>query len=536
MSKEDQQYSIANQSSRIREYAQHLGFEVIKTYEDPGQSGVLLKHRKGLKELLKDVVTGVAQFKVILVYDVSRWGRFQNPDEAAHYEFICASSGIPLHYCAEQFVNDGTASSAVVKALKRSMAAEFSRELGDKVFRGKTRLAEMGFWMGGPAPYGYRRRIISADGTLRQVLEEGEEKSLKTDRVKLVLGPRREVNTVRLLFDMAAEGINCTHIARTLNRRNMSRDGKRWSSVTVLLSLTNPAYIGSNVWYRRTQRLRTPQKSVESQFWTEKPSAFPPIVDQDLFDAAQATIEKMRESHWSPEKVLAKIKRVLKRKGKLSEQIVLHSRGTPSPGTIRKYFGTFADLYKALNYQTEDHQAFRLVCARRSTNLRKRLAEQLKTLFPQNVEILLTWRGARPTLRVDNTVMVAIAFCHNYKSVRRLAKYRNSKRAVRTLPQYSFWEARPLSSECGYITLLCFVNKECDDILDFYVVDGINDQVSLRLRRNDRLLRRAIKLNGLQDFYDAVMSVWQQRLKKEPARQEACDQSARMSTRDIFMI
>src|SRR5579863_3319724 len=229
MSTEDQQYSIANQRSRIAEYAQQFGFKIIKTYEDHGKSGVLLKHRRGLKELLKDVVNGVAQFKVILVYDVSRWGRFQNPDEAAHYEFLCASSGIPLHYCAEQFVNDGTASSAVVKALKRSMAAEFSRELGEKVFRGKARLAEMGFWMGGPAPYGYRRRIVSSDGTFRQVLKKGEEKNLKTDRVKLVLGPRREVNTVRLLFEMAAEGINCTQIARTLNHRNIPGDGKRWS-------------------------------------------------------------------------------------------------------------------------------------------------------------------------------------------------------------------------------------------------------------------------------------------------------------------
>lgn len=100
------------------------------------------------------MVSGTAAFKAILVYDVSRWGRFQNPDEAAHYEFLCARSEMPLHYCAEQFSNDGTASSAIVKALKRSMAAEFSRELGKKVLLGKTRLARMGFWMGGPPGYG----------------------------------------------------------------------------------------------------------------------------------------------------------------------------------------------------------------------------------------------------------------------------------------------------------------------------------------------------------------------------------------------
>jgi DNA invertase Pin-like site-specific DNA recombinase len=110
MSTEDQQYSIANQRSQIQEYAQQHGFEIVRTYEDPGKTGVIIKKRKGLSALLKEVVNGEAQFKAILVYDVSRWGRFQNPDEAAHYEFLCASSGIPLHYCAEQFTNDGTAS------------------------------------------------------------------------------------------------------------------------------------------------------------------------------------------------------------------------------------------------------------------------------------------------------------------------------------------------------------------------------------------------------------------------------------------
>ena len=118
MSTDDQQYSLANQRIRISEYAQKQGFNIIKTYEDPGRSGVIIKHRKGLSALLSDVVSGEAKFRAVLVYDVSRWGRFQNPDEAAHYEFLCASAGIPLHYCAEQFNNDGTASSAILKALK----------------------------------------------------------------------------------------------------------------------------------------------------------------------------------------------------------------------------------------------------------------------------------------------------------------------------------------------------------------------------------------------------------------------------------
>jgi hypothetical protein len=35
------------------------------------------------------------------------------------------------------------------------MAAEFSRELREKVVHGKNQSAQMGFWMGGPADYGY---------------------------------------------------------------------------------------------------------------------------------------------------------------------------------------------------------------------------------------------------------------------------------------------------------------------------------------------------------------------------------------------
>lgn len=195
MSDENQQYSPDNQKDAIQQYAAQHGFRIVKTYADLGKSGVIAKNRIGLSELLKDVVSGEADYKAILVYDVSRWGRYPNSDEAAHYEYICSSSGIPLHYCAEPFANDGTATSFLWKSLKRSMAAEFSRELGDKVFRGKTRIVQLGYWVGGPPGYGYRRLMISAAGKKKQVLRPREQKSLTTDRVKLIRGSRRYYNS-----------------------------------------------------------------------------------------------------------------------------------------------------------------------------------------------------------------------------------------------------------------------------------------------------------------------------------------------------
>jgi DNA invertase Pin-like site-specific DNA recombinase len=508
MSTEDQQYSIVNQRLRIREYAENHGFEITKTYEDPGKSGVIIKHRKGLSALLKDVVGGEAEFKAILVYDVSRWGRFQNPDEAAHYEFLCANSGIPLHYCAEQFSNDGTASSSIVKALKRSMAAEFSRELGEKVFRGKTQLAQMGFWMGGPPGYGYRRRMVSTDGTVKQILKAGQQKSLKTDRITLVLGPRKEVEGVRMIFSMAAEGRNCTDIVRALNRKGILINGKQWNDVTVLNILTNPKYTGSNVWYRHTQRLQAPLTHVDPQFWIGKPHTFPPIVSQQIFERAQATIKQMRDAHWSAERVLKRVGGLLKAKGRLSERLLLEARGAPSSGTIRNYFGTYRHLYEILDYTPEYSHICRLEQAQRSANLRKALAETLVKLFPDNIQIFLSRRGARSVLRINDTFMVSILFCRHEKPLRKTPKRRARDARGRPSLKGPCWGATPAPAEREHITLICLLSKRFDRILDFYVVNKIGDRAYIRLRKNGEFLRDAIKLDSLRGFYSTVARVW----------------------------
>ena len=162
MSTEHQQYSVENQSTAIQKYAESHSFEVVRTYSDTAKSGLVLRRRTGLQQLLKDVVSGAAPYRVILVYDVSRWGRFQDTDESAHYEFLCKSAGVPVHYCAETFANDCTLPSLIMKALKRTMAGEYSRDLGVRVFAGMKRLTLLGFKAGGVAGYGLRRMLVSA--------------------------------------------------------------------------------------------------------------------------------------------------------------------------------------------------------------------------------------------------------------------------------------------------------------------------------------------------------------------------------------
>ena len=145
MSTEHQKYSTENQADAIRQYAEHRGFTIIRTYADEGKSGLKIDGRDALKRLIADVERGTADFKAVLVYDVSRWGRFQDADESAYYEYICRRAGIAVQYCAEQFENDGSPSSVIVKSVKRAMAGEYSRELSAKVFAGQCRLIELGY-------------------------------------------------------------------------------------------------------------------------------------------------------------------------------------------------------------------------------------------------------------------------------------------------------------------------------------------------------------------------------------------------------
>jgi DNA invertase Pin-like site-specific DNA recombinase len=201
MSTEHQQYSTENQRDRIRDYAARRGFEIVRTYADEGKSGLRIDGRHALQSLIADVVNGNADFCAILVYDVSRWGRFLDADESAYYEYICRRAGIQVACCAEQFENDGSPVSTIVKGAKRAMAGEYSRELSAKVFAGQCRPIEMGFRQGGPAGYGLRRVLVDQHGLMKTELCRGEHKSLQTDRVIHMPGPESEVRTVNLIYN-----------------------------------------------------------------------------------------------------------------------------------------------------------------------------------------------------------------------------------------------------------------------------------------------------------------------------------------------
>ena len=354
MSTEQQQYSLENQVVCIEKYAANKGFEIIQTYADLGKSGLSLRRRSGLRQLLKDVVDGDAQYLAVLVYDVSRWGRFQDSDEAAHYEFLCKSAGAPIHYCAEAFPNDCSLPSLVLKTLKRVMAGEYSRELSEKVIAGQKKIAQLGFKMGGLPSFGYRRMLISADGAPKQLLRRGDRKSLASDRVTLVRGPEQEVALVNEVFQMFTEKrLGVKAIAQELNRRRVPTILKgprgKWNHSVITRMLLNPTYMGANVFNRRTMRLGSKPRQLPRSEWVIRLGSHDPIVHPDIFARAQQKLANMTIRK-SDEQILEELRNLLSKHGRLTTAIIEEAPGIPCVGALVRRFGSLVRTYELLGY------------------------------------------------------------------------------------------------------------------------------------------------------------------------------------------
>jgi DNA invertase Pin-like site-specific DNA recombinase len=494
MSTEHQQYSPENQAAAIERYAKLNGFEVVQTYLDAGRSGLMLKHREGLARLLKDVVGGDQQYQAVLVYDVSRWGRFQDADEAAHYEFLCKSSGVHVHYCAETFPNDGTMPSIIMKALKRVMASEYSRELSVKVFEGQRGAVQHGFRCGSAAGYGLRRMLVSRDGSPKQLLRFGDRKSLATDRVILVLGPAHEVACVRAIFRMAThERKSFRDIAKELNRRRVKYFDRPWTYQCVQEILSNPKYAGRNIWGRTTQKLGSRQRPVPEHLWTLGPLRFEGIVDQPTFDAAQ---EAIHDRTWfrSDEELLDRLRTLLAAEGRLTESIIDRAPSVPTASTYMHRFGSLKRTYGLIGYQPPKILPPTALRHRLRT-LRNDLTMNLLELFPEDLYIKQERRSWRPQLRFCDRLPVSILVCYCDRTV--LGDIR--------------WPLKSVPSERRNVSLVCRCNLENTAFRDYYVLPSIPHPTRVRLKEHDPRLRGGKRLASLSALRDVVERMYVKR-------------------------
>lgn len=377
MSTERQVYSTKNQLDAIREYASSHGITIIAIYEDAGKSGLTRKGRPGLSQLLNDVQQQ-PDFTLILVFDVSRWGRFQDIDESAHYEYVCRTNGVDVAYCAENFLNDGTPYAAIIKALKRVAAADYSRELSNKVFAAQCRMVRMGFKTGGPPGYGLRRLLLNSDGSVVRALETGEWKYVQTQRVVLAPGPADEISVVNQIYTWYVDGIGDRRIAAVLNSESVpSEAGGPWTADLVRGMLRNEKYIGNIVFNRRSFKLRKCSVQNPPEEWVRCDAAFAGIVPPTLFKAAQDERAR-RYRRYSKEELLDLLKRIHDRHGRVTSTLIDADADAPTARLIARHFGTLFEAYDLAGIPTPRNNKF-LESRAKNYSLRSSILSEVQT-------------------------------------------------------------------------------------------------------------------------------------------------------------
>jgi DNA invertase Pin-like site-specific DNA recombinase len=353
-------------------YAAAHNLGIVRLFVDEGKSGTTIKRREGLQDLLRVVESGVADFTHVLVYDVSRWGRFPDSDEAAHYEFVCKRAGIAVSYCAEQFENDNSVASNLLKALKRTMAGEFSRELSVKVSAGQRRLASMGWWQGGNAPFGFQRMLVSQDGNRKHILKPGEWKSISTDRIVLTPGPKEAVDTIRLAFDLYTEhGQNRKQIAEILTKRGLIVHDHPWDMRKVRELFTRHIYKGASAYCKHDEHFM----AVRRDKWLIRDHAFEGIVSDEQWARANELVWQ-EVKPLADSEMLEDLWQLWMRKGKLNSQIINVAKDVPSIAAYKNHFGGLNETYKLIGYPIIRDHSYRHA-VRMSKTLRSAVCDEI---------------------------------------------------------------------------------------------------------------------------------------------------------------
>ena len=271
-------HTVLNQRTALdRRLASEPGLHVFKHYEDDGVSGTVpLEDRPGGGALVRDA--RARRFSQVWVVRADRLGR--DAFELLRIWRTCEALGVALR-ATDENIDDPFSFDihAVIAANERRKFLERSAE-------GMNRAASEGRYTGGIVPLGYS---VSGDRGSRRLVPDDSP----------MWAGLSAADIVRRIYDhLAVDGWSCVRIATEFNslgvptsyrRDGRGLRGKRtqglWRSGRIRNLVVNPVYRGVLQYGRRSSRPNG--REVIS-------ASVPPLVSDDVWDAAIATLKRNR--------------------------------------------------------------------------------------------------------------------------------------------------------------------------------------------------------------------------------------------------
>lgn len=238
--------SIEGQLAEAQKYAAAHGLTIIHEYCDRALTG-----RNDNREQFQLMLADAAKhsFDALIIWKTDRIGR--NKEEIALNKYHLKKNGIKIHYIAEMIPD--TPEGIILESVIEGMAAYYSEQLSQNIRRGQRASAAKAQSTGGNRPLGYKT---------------GPDK-------KFIIDPET-APTVRLIYDLYAQGQTMAQIIRTLNDKGLrTLRGRPFTNNSLRTLLKNEKYIGVYT-YKDEIRIE---------------NAIPPIVEPEVFYKVQEMLK-----------------------------------------------------------------------------------------------------------------------------------------------------------------------------------------------------------------------------------------------------
>jgi DNA invertase Pin-like site-specific DNA recombinase len=301
-SNDDDGSSIEQQREWARAAAQKEGVEIVREFADQAKKGHQTASRTAFHEMLafcQEQARRRAPVQAVVCWHTNRFSRADSI-ETNHYLHLFREAGVSRFLTAQKWIDFGRGEDRLVFGVTQEASDhKYVIDLAKATTRGRIAAAQAGRPAGGTRPLGYRVEY-------EEVVVQGVKRRVKRRIPKrLVLGPEREVETVRLIFRLYADTpMGLLLIAQELTRRGIptSKGRPAWTTESVKHVLTNPTYLGRLTWNRRAvgtfaavidgQPVDRPADAGKARAnpreqWIERDDRHEPIIDLVTFERCQ---------------------------------------------------------------------------------------------------------------------------------------------------------------------------------------------------------------------------------------------------------